>query len=162
MRMILPVVLLLTITCAQSGPVATTTTAETTVAAEGPRVTFPDGFVVQVETVADNELRAQGLMFRDHLGPASGMLFFFPEDEVHAFWMKNTKIPLDMIFIDADRRIVGVQHDVPPCTADPCPSYGPGLPSRYVLEVAGGVARQHGLAAGDALKFEGTENVIVK
>lgn len=158
---ILPAMLLLTIACTQPGPVATTTT-ETQPAPSGPRVIFPDGFVVSVETVADDELRAQGLMYRDHLRPATGMLFFFPEDGVYAFWMKNTRIPLDMIFIDANHRIAGVLHDVPPCKADPCPSYGPGLPSRYVLEVAGGVARQHDLKAGDVLRFEGTDHVVAR
>jgi uncharacterized membrane protein (UPF0127 family) len=158
---ILPALMLFAIACSQPGGVVTAAN-ETQSAPAGPRVIFPDGFVVSVETVADDELRAQGLMYRDHLQPATGMLFFFAEDDVHQFWMKNTRIPLDMIFIDVNRRIVGVQHEVPPCHADPCPSYGPGLPSRYVLEVGGGVAKQHGLKAGDLLKFEGTEGVVVR
>ncbi|HUP60853.1 MAG TPA: DUF192 domain-containing protein [Thermoanaerobaculia bacterium] len=123
---------------------------------------FPDGFAVRVEIAADDELRAQGLMYRTALPPETGMLFFFAEEEEHAFWMKNTKIPLDMIWIDSNRRVVHVKHDVPPCEVADCPSYPPGVPSRYVLEVAAGVARQHGLAAGDQLTFEGTENVVLR
>lgn len=155
--------LLLTIACAQPGGVVTTTAPSTVQpAASGPRVIFPDGFVVSVETVADDELRAQGLMYRDHLLPATGMLFFFPVDGVYQFWMKNTRIPLDMIFIDAGHRVVGVSQQVPPCHADPCPSYGPNLASRYVLEVSGGVSAQHGLKAGDVLRFEGTDGVVAR
>jgi uncharacterized membrane protein (UPF0127 family) len=131
-------------------------------AAQGPRVIFPDGFAVKVEIAADDELRARGLMFRTALPPATGMLFFFAGDEEHAFWMKNTKIPLDMIWIDGNRRVVHVKHDVPPCEVENCPSYPPGVPSRYVLEVAAGVAREHGIKEGDVLKFEGTKNVVVR
>lgn len=123
----------------------------------GPRVIFPDGFVVQVEIAANNELRAQGLMFRDRLDAGKGMLFLFPAEEVLSFWMKNCRIPLDMIFIDSSRRIVGIVENAPPCRFDPCPSYGPGAPARYVLEVAGGQAGAHGLKKGDVLQFVDTD-----
>ncbi len=120
-----------------------------------PTVTFPDGYVVRVEVAANDELRAQGLMFRDRLREGYGMIFIFARMDVYPFWMKNTLIPLDMIWIDDDRRIAHVKHDVQPCQADPCPSHDPGVPARYVLEVAGGVARQHGLREGDRLQFSG-------
>lgn len=123
----------------------------------GPRVVFPDGHVVWVEIADTDELRAQGLMYRDHLASDDGMLFLFAQDGEYPFWMKNTRIPLDMIWIDKDRRVAAVKFDVPPCRADPCPSYPPNAFSRYVLEMAGGVAKQHGLKAGDVLRFEGTE-----
>ena len=125
----------------------------------GPRVTFPDGFVVRVELATDDAMRAQGLMFRDRLEAGAGMLFLFPADEPLRFWMKNTRIPLDMIFLDSNRRIVDIQRDVPPCKFDPCPSYGPGtrILSRYVLEIAGGEAAKHSLKNGDVLTIEGTE-----
>jgi uncharacterized protein len=139
--------------------VSTRSVATTTQESNGPRVIFPDGWVVRVEIANDDDLRAQGLMFRDHLEPGAGMLFFFPEDGEYAFWMKNTRIPLDMIWIDADRRVAAVKFEVPPCKADPCPSYPPNARARYVLEVAGGVARQHGLKAGDVLRFEGTDGI---
>src|SRR5688500_8545456 len=73
--------------------------------ASEPRVVFPDGFVVRTEVAADDELRAQRLMFRDHLRPGTGMLFFFRTDDDYPFWMKNTLIPLDIIWIDASRKI---------------------------------------------------------
>ena len=130
--------------------------------ATGPRVTFPDGFVVHAEVVADDELRARGLMFRDHLRPGTGMLFVFPEDGDYPFWMKNTLIPLDMIWIDANRKIAAIAHEAQPCKIENCPNYAPNAIARYVLEVAGGVAKEHGLKVGDVLRFEGTENVIVR
>lgn len=128
----------------------------------GPRVVFPDGHVVHIEIANTDELRAQGLMFRDHLAPEDGMLFFFASDGYYPFWMKNTRIPLDMIWVDANRGVVDVKFDVPPCKADPCPNYPPKGNARYVLEVAGGVAKQHGLKAGDVLRFEGTDPFEVR
>ena len=124
-----------------------------------PRITFPDHFTITLEIAANDELRAQGLMYRDHLDSDKGMLFVFPEDGDYAFWMKDTRIPLDMIWIDSNRKVVHVKHQVPPCKVDDCPSYPPGVKARYVLEVPGGVAKQHGVKAGDALRFEGTENI---
>lgn len=128
----------------------------------GPRVVFPDGFVVRVEIAANDELRAQGLMYRDQLRPGTGMLFFFPQDGEYPFWMKNTHIPLDMIWIDSGKRIGHIAHDVPPCKVENCPSYPPHAIARYVLEVAAGVAKAHRLKDGDALRFEGTENVVAQ
>ena len=128
---------------------------------EGPRVVFPDGFVVQVELAADDENRAQGLMYRDHLRPGAGMLFLFPEEGEYPFWMKNTRIPLDMIWIDSNRRIAHIAHDVPPCQVEDCPSYPPHAQARYVLEVSAGVAKAHGLGDGDLLRFEQTDSVPV-
>ena len=165
MRLLL--VLALLAGCANP-PMPATTDTDTarrqppTASPAGPRVIFPDGFVVSVEIAADDTRRAEGLMFRDRLEPGTGMLFLFPQEEPLSFWMKNTRIPLDMIFMDSNRRIVGIERDVPPCKFDPCPGYGPDARSRYVLEVAGGVAAQHDLKVGDVLRFEGTENIPVQ
>ena len=65
--------------------------------------------------------------------------------------MKNTKIPLDMLFFDADRKLLSVQHDVQPCTADPCPPYSSGAPARYVLELNAGQSKKLGVAPGDEM-----------
>jgi len=127
-----------------------------------PRIVFPDGYAVVVEVAADDDTRTQGLMFRDHLANDRGMIFLFTQTGEYPFWMKNTLIPLDMIWIDDGRRIVHVAHDVPPCKADPCESYPPNAPARYVLEVAAGVAAKHHLKDGDALRFEGLEHVVVR
>lgn len=159
-------VILLAIGCSNPPPVTATTTtaadpAPAAASPAGPRVVFPDGFVVAVEIAADDERRAQGLMYRDRLDPGHGMLFLFPHNTVLSFWMKNTRIPLDMIFLDSDRRIVGIVESAPPCKFDPCPSYGPNAIARYVLEVGGGQARAHELKKGDVLQFVGTENFTV-
>jgi uncharacterized membrane protein (UPF0127 family) len=118
-----------------------------------PAVVLANGATILVEISADEATRQQGLMFRESLAPGHGMLFLFPQNGVHSFWMKNTLIPLDMIWIDESRRVVHVEQNVPPCRADPCPSYGPGTPSRFVLEVAAGQAAVHKVRAGDQLQF---------
>jgi uncharacterized protein len=130
--------------------------------ASGPRVIFPDGSAVRVEVAADDPTRAQGLMYRDRLSDDRGMIFFFPQSGNYPFWMKNTIIPLDIIWIDEGKRIVHIAHDVPPCKADPCPNYPPGADARYVLETAAGVAARHGLSNGQTLRFEGLDHVIVR
>ncbi len=160
MRVVLA--MLLMVSCSSPAPVPpppTTSSVPTSTApaTSGPRVIFPDNFVVSVEIAADDEMRQQGLMFRDHIDPGHGMLFVFPRDDVFSFWMKNTRIPLDMIWIDANKRIVGIRENVPPCHVDDCPSYGPGVVARYVLEVGGGEAAKHRLKTGDALQFVDTD-----
>ena len=131
--------------------------------AAGPRVIFPDKFAVQVEIASDDSTRAQGLMFRDQLAQDRGMIFFFAQSGDYPFWMKNTLIPLDMIWIDDQKRIVHIAAKVPPCKADPCESVpAGGTPAKYVLEVAAGVAARHGLANGQTLRFEGMENVVAR
>jgi uncharacterized membrane protein (UPF0127 family) len=81
-------------------------------------------------------------MFRESLPASTGMLFLFPEGGVHKFWMKNTMIPLDMIWMDPQGKVLFVSANTPPCKADPCPSYGPEAPASSVLEIAGGMARK--------------------
>ena len=155
------VAVLLALACAQpSAPPPPPPSAQP--AAPAPRVIFPDGYDVSVEIASDDPTREQGLMFRDRLAEDHGMIFFFVETGEYPFWMKNTLIPLDMIWIDAGRRIVHIAHDVPPCKADPCPNYPPNAPAKYVLEVAAGVAAKHHLKDGDALRFEGLEHVVVR
>ncbi len=125
-----------------------------------PKIVLADGFPVIVEVAADDDMRAQGLMFRDHLDENRGMIFLFAQPGDYAFWMKNTIIPLDMIWIDDAHRVVHVEHDVPPCKADPCPSYPPGVQARSVLELAAGVAARHHIANGDQLRFEGLDHIL--
>jgi len=126
------------------------------------RVIFPDGFTVRIEIAADDATREQGLMYRDRLAEDAGMLFFFTKTDEYPFWMKNTLIPLDIIWLDEQRRIVHIGRDIPPCRAEPCVSYAPGAKARYVLEIAAGVAAKHHLAEGSVLRFEGVERVVVR
>lgn len=153
MKAVLAMLLMIGCSSPAPAPVAETSTPQPATSDSGPRVVFPNGFVVSVEIAADDEMRARGLMYRDHLDPGRGMLFVFPRDDVFSFWMKNTRIPLDMIWIDANRRVVGILANVPPCRVEDCPSYGPGVIARYVLEVGGGESARRGLKIGDSLQF---------
>ena len=151
-------------TCAKpmtnSAPPPTTYTAAEPY--DGPSVTLPDGFGVRIEVAADDPTREQGLMFRDRVPEGTGMLFLFTKSDEYPFWMKNTLVPLDMIWIDDQRRVVHVAENVPPCKADPCPSYPPHAAAKYVLELAGGQAAKHHVANGTTLKIDKIENVIVR
>jgi uncharacterized protein len=156
----LPIIAFLMLACTKPQPAATSPAA--TPSTNGPRIVFPDNYVVHVEIAADDETRQQGLMYRDRLPEATGVIFIFAQPSEYPFWMKNTLIPLDMVWIDAGHKIAHVTRDIPPCKADPCPSYPPNAISSYVLEVAAGVAAQHHLAAGQVLRFEGLDHVIVR
>lgn len=108
-----------------------------------------------VELATDDTSRQHGLMMRSTLAPDHGMLFVFPQLGPQAFWMKNTLIPLDILYFDEKRRLVSMQVDVPPCKADPCPTYPSGAPAIYVLELSAGTARRIGAKPGDVLKIDG-------
>jgi len=84
--------------------------------------------------------RNHGLMFRDRLEERRGMLFIYPRPGNHRIWMKNTLIPLTVVWVDEANRILGVQK-LPPCADDPCPSYGVSEPSKYILELSIGEHR---------------------
>jgi len=105
---------------------------------------------VSVETARTQSQRQLGLMYRRKLPPDSGMLFFFDHEQKQQFTMKNTYVPLDMIFITSGRRIAGIAENTTPLTEGP---YGVDAPSQYVLEVNGGFCREHGISAGDRALF---------
>ena len=107
-----------------------------------------------VEIADDDAERARGLMFRDELPPGHGMLFIHDRQEPQAYWMKNTKIPLDILYFDDDRKLVAQQRDVPTCSlGDACPSYPSDAPARYVLELNAGQAEKLKLQDGAVLTF---------
>ena len=105
-----------------------------------------------VETAGTFEEQSQGLQFRTELAPDAGMLFIFSHDGRYAFWMKDTLIPLDMIWLDRDMKVVHMKENVPPCTHDPCPSYSPESPARYVLELNAGMVQKIGLKIDDVMR----------
>lgn len=119
----------------------------------GPRVALPSGAVFALEVARTPEQVTQGLMFRESLAPASGMVFVFDELEPRSFWMKNCHFALDMVFARKDGTVVDVLENVPPCEADPCPSYPSKAPADTVVELAGGEARRNGVAVGTRLRF---------
>lgn len=109
-------------------------------------------FDVRVELAQNDEERARGLMYRRSLGVNEGMLFIFPDETVLSFWMRNTYLPLDMLFIRADGTIAGIVENAEPETETPRTI---GQPSRYVLEVNAGWARRNGVKAGDRVELQG-------
>jgi uncharacterized membrane protein (UPF0127 family) len=107
-----------------------------------------------VEVADDDAERARGLMFRDTLAVDSGMLFIHEREEPQSYWMKNTRIPLDILYFDNARKLVSQQRGVPPCTlGDACPPYPSDAPARYVLELNAGEAARLGLANGAQMGF---------
>ena len=107
---------------------------------------------VEVEVARTPEQVERGLMYRKSLGASAGMLFVFPASEVHVFWMKNTVVPLDMIFIAEEGVVVGMVENAEPMTTTPRQV---AAPSRYVLEVNAGWGAAHGVKDGDRVRFEG-------
>lgn len=113
-----------------------------------------DGARYSVELAQNDDTRARGLMFRDTMPTDQGMLFIHDREEQLAYWMKNTKIGLDILYFDNERRLVSQQRDVPPCSAgDMCPPYPSTGPARYVLELNAGQAEKIQLKDGAELKF---------
>ncbi len=105
-----------------------------------------------VEVMDDPGERALGLMYRRSMEDDHGMLFIFEDQAPRAFWMKNTRIPLDIIYFDRKLSLVSIQHNVPPCRTPKCPSYPSTGPAQYVLEVNAGIAREAGFSVGSSLK----------
>lgn len=114
--------------------------------------------VVQVEVVKTQQTRARGLMYRERMAEDAGMLFLFRAPEHQTFWMRNTYIPLDMIFIGADRRVVGVAENAAPRTDTTREVDGD---SQYVLEVNAGFARRWGVGPGTRVEFGGVDETGV-
>ena len=106
-----------------------------------------------IEIVKTQEERAKGLMYRTFLPQDKGMLFIFSEEGIYPFWMKNTLIPLDIIWISSENKIVYINHNTPPCTLEPCASYSPNKNALYVLEINAGLAEKH--------NFKEEDNIIL-
>jgi uncharacterized membrane protein (UPF0127 family) len=116
------------------------------------------GQVYRVEIADDDSERARGLMFRDRMDADAGMLFLFEQQGPQAFWMKNTRIPLDILYFDNSWTLVGWSLDTPPCSlGNQCPSYPSQAPARYVLELNAGTAARIGAQFGDRLTTHGVK-----
>ena len=116
----------------------------------------PAGITIHAE-IADTPLkRSVGLMYRDHLKKDHGMLFFFSQAQAWSFWMKNTKISLDLIWLDEKKRVTHIERAVPICTRtdDSCPNYRPNSDdAMYVLEITGGTIDRYKIEKGTKLQF---------
>ena len=108
-----------------------------------------------IELAKTESERKQGLMYRTHLNEDSGMLFLFQEESKHAFWMKNTLLPLDLIWIDKNKDIIKIKKETPPCLETTlCPSYFPDSDSLYVLEINGGLTEKYNIIPGQKANFK--------
>ena len=108
----------------------------------------------KVEIVSNQEELSKGLMFRESLNKNSGMLFIFPEEDIHNFWMKNTLIPLDIIWINSAKEIVFIQKKAQPCLEEPCEIFTPDKEALYVLEINSGIAKEIGLEIWSKVNFK--------
>jgi uncharacterized membrane protein (UPF0127 family) len=119
------------------------------------KVRLPGGAIIMAEIADTPKKRAEGLMFRNHLPKDRGMLFTFDQAQPWTFWMKNTKIPLDIIWMNDKKQVIHIAHKVPICTRtdDGCPQYQPNDPALYVLELGGGEAERLKIEKGSKLQF---------
>lgn len=106
-----------------------------------------DCFTVELAITPDEQSR--GLMFREQMDKDRGMLFVFKNEGIHSFWMKNTMIPLDIIWIDSNSKVVFISKDVQPCKSVSCPTINPQASAMYVLEINAGISDQIDLNVGD-------------
>jgi uncharacterized membrane protein (UPF0127 family) len=118
-------------------------------------VTLPGRQVIHVETMISNFELLRGLMYRTSLAPDRGMLFVHPKPSLYTYWMYQTLIPLDIIWLDSHRNIVEIVENAQPCKtpASKCEHYGGKQVSAYVLEIGGGMAKKYGLELGQTLQW---------
>jgi uncharacterized membrane protein (UPF0127 family) len=118
-------------------------------------VTLPGGHVIKAEPVVDTRDMMRGLMFRATLAPDHGMLFVHPVSGRYSYWMYQTYIPLDMIWMDENHRIVELVDSAPPCktAASKCAHFGGHETARFVLELNGGAVRKYGLKLREMIQW---------
>jgi uncharacterized membrane protein (UPF0127 family) len=119
-------------------------------------VTLPDGAVVRAEALTNRIDMARGMMFRDSLPEGEGMLFIHGSPNKYSYWMYEVKVPLDIIWMDANGVVVEISENTPPCPSkksSECPTFGGNKDSMVVLEVPGGYGRKHGVAVGQVIRF---------
>ena len=122
-------------------------------AADGSSVEL-GGKTFSVEIADSQQEQALGLMFRDSMPADEGMLFVFPNEAPRSFWMKNCRIPLDIMYFDKELKMVSISANTPPCRVSRCPSYPSTGPAMYVLELNAGKASELGVGPGDQLAIE--------
>lgn len=118
-------------------------------------VRLPGGQTVKVEVMLDPKDQLRGMMFRDSLAPDRGMLFVHRVPGTYTYWMYQVKIPLDIIWMDKEKRVVEISANTPPCktAASACPHFGGHQVAQYVLELGGGMSAKYGIKQGDTLVF---------
>ena len=120
-------------------------------------LTLPSGKVLQAEVMVKDQDRAMGLMFRPSLPLDHGMLFLFENADFHSIWMRNCKFPIDILWLDAQHKVVHLAEKVPPCTAreaSDCEVYQPLARASYVVELNAGQARREKALVGSTVEFK--------
>ena len=113
-----------------------------------------EGSCIDVELATTPKEMTIGLMNRTNLPENRGMLFIFDEEGIYKFWMENTLIPLDMIWLDENGKIIYIEKNAVPCHTPTCPAFGPEYSSKYVLEVNGGYTERHKINVGDKARID--------
>ena len=114
-----------------------------------------NGVVLVADIAATDEQRTKGLSVKDSLADNEAMLFVLDNEGEHTFWMKNMKFPIDIIWIDTDKTVVHIEHNLQPCSSELfCPTYKPNDESLYVLETVGGFAERHDIVKGTIVEIE--------
>lgn len=118
-------------------------------------VTLANGKTIHVEVMLDATDMLRGMMFRTSLDPARGMLFIHRTPGTYGYWMYQTMIPLDIIWMDASKQVVEIVNSAPPCKteASKCPHFGGTETAQFVLEIGSGLAKQNGIRIGDTITF---------
>jgi len=118
-------------------------------------VILPGGHMIRAESAVDTRDMMRGLMFRNSLAPDHGMLFVHPVSGHYSYWMYQTYIPLDMIWMDENHRIVEIVESAPPCktAASKCAHFGGNQTARFVLELNGGESRKFGIELGQRVEW---------
>ncbi|MCK4592073.1 DUF192 domain-containing protein [Candidatus Parcubacteria bacterium] len=105
--------------------------------------------------IADTEQKREiGLMNKENLAMSNGMLFIFEKEGIYKFWMKNTLIPLDIVWIDKNNEIIFIKENAEPCKVEQCELFGPNEKAKYVLEINGRLAEEIGLKVGNKVEYK--------
>ena len=113
-----------------------------------------NGVPLVADLAITGEQRSKGLAVKDSLAENESMLFYFPKANEYAFWMKNMKFPIDIIWLDTDRKVIHIEYSLEPCDSDACPLYKPEGKTQYVLETVAGFAQKYDVTEGTVVEFD--------
>jgi hypothetical protein len=117
-------------------------------------VELPSGKQILAQVADSPEKQVVGLFFAKELPPDGAMLFIYDDEDSHPIWTKNSHFPIDILWMDRDRKILHIEENIPPCAADPCPRYGPEEPAAlYVMQASAGFVRRNNLKADMSMIF---------
>ena len=113
-----------------------------------------NGVPLVADLAITGDQRTKGLAVKDSLAENESMLFYFPKANEYAFWMKDMKFPIDIIWLDTDRKVIHIEHSLEPCYSDACPLYKPEGKTQYVLETVAGFAQKYDVIEGTVVEFD--------